>query len=84
MESITIFNESPYPLQFHTADRRYHHTDSLITETNDLIYLDSDVAVTIKNDEAGRVYVKRPHTISGYTVKYALTYKATGESDTIL
>jgi hypothetical protein len=49
-----------------------------------LIYLDSDIAVTIKNDEAGRVYVKRPHTISGYTVKYAVTYKVTGdENDSI-
>ena len=83
-DSITIFNEAPYPLQFHTADRRNHHSDGLITETNDLIYLDSDIAVTIKNDEAGRVYVKRPHTISGYTVKYAVTYKVTGdENDSI-
>ena len=78
-ESITIINEAPYPLQFHTADRRFTHTDGLITETEDLIYLDSDMSVNIKNDEAGRLYVKRPHTISGYTVKYFITYKNRGD-----
>jgi hypothetical protein len=78
-ESITIINEAPYPLQFHTADRRFTHTDALITETEDLIYLDSDMSVNIKNDEAGRLYVKRPHTISGYTVKYFITYKNRGD-----
>ena len=51
----------------------------LITETEDLIYLDSDMSVNIKNDEAGRLYVKRPHTISGYTVKYFITYKNRGD-----
>tara|TARA_Y100001937_G_scaffold66289_1_gene90711 strand:- start:1152 stop:2132 length:981 start_codon:yes stop_codon:yes gene_type:complete len=78
-ESITIVNEAPYPLQFHTADRRFTHSDGLITETEDLIYLDSDMSVNIKNDEAGRLYVKRPHTISGYTVKYFITYKNRGD-----
>ena len=78
-ESITIINEAPYPLQFHTADRRFTHTDGLITETEDLIYLDSDMSVNIKNDEAGRIYVKRPHTISGYTIKYFITYKNRGD-----
>lgn len=83
VESVTIFNESPYPLQFHTSERKYESSDPTITETQDLIYLDSDTAVKINNDEAGRIFVKRPHTISGYTVKYAITYKSTGLEDVI-
>ena len=84
-ESITIFNESPYPLQFHTADRRHDpYTEPVISETEDLIYLDSDMAVNIKNDEAGRLYVKRPHTLSGYNVKYAVTYKVTGGNSDVI
>ena len=41
------------------------------------------MGVKIDNDEAGRVFIKRPHTISGYTVKYSIVYKVTGDNDVI-
>ena len=82
-ESITIHNNSTYPIQFHTADRRLNKSEPVSPQNKDILYLDSDMAVRIPNDEAGRVFVKRPHTISGFTVTYAITYKETGISDTI-
>ena len=83
MDHIVIFNESSYPMQFHTADRRLNKSEPVSPENEDLIYLDTDMAVRIDNDEAGRVFIKRPHTVSGYTVKYSIVYKVTGYDDII-
>lgn len=83
VDHITLYNESPYPIHFHTADRREDKNDPVSPKNKDLLILDSDMAVKIENDECGRIFVKRPHTISGYTIKYAITYKKTGEYDTI-
>ena len=83
VDHIIIYNESPYPLQFHTSERRLDKLEPVSPETNDIIYLDSDMAVKIDGDEAGRIYIKRPHTISGYTIKYSIIYKETGLYDTI-
>lgn len=71
-ESVVIFNESPYPIQFHTIDKSY---DPDLEEENNLIYLYPDGAVQINTDEAKNIYIKRPHTISGYTIKYSINYK---------
>jgi hypothetical protein len=81
VDHVVIYNESPYPIQFHTAERRKNNTEPVSPKTDDLIYLDTDMAVKIDSDEAGRVFVKRPHTISGYTVKYSIVYKETGFYD---
>ena len=48
------------------------------------MYLNPDTSVRIDSDEARKIYVKRPHTISGYTMKYTITYKQTGTSDVII
>ena len=81
VESVVIHNESSYPIQFHTSERRLDNSEPVSPKTEDLIYLDIDMAVKIENDEAGRIYVKRPHTISGFSIKYAVTYKETGLYD---
>ena len=81
VESVIIHNESSYPIQFHTSERRHNKSEPVSPKTEDLIYLDVDMAVKIENDEAGRIYVKRPHTISGFSIKYAVTYKETGLYD---
>ena len=78
VDHVTLFNRSPYPLQFHTADRRFLNSEPVSPETDDILYLDPDFGVKINNDEAGRIFVKRPHTISGYTLTYSITYKVTG------
>ncbi len=83
MDHIVIFNESSYPIQFHTADRRLNKNEPVSPKNEDLIFIDSDMGVRIDNDEAGRVFIKRPHTISGYTVKYSIVYKVTGYNDVI-
>ena len=83
VDHVVIYNESSYPLQFHTADRRLDKSEPVSPKNDDLIYLDTDIAVKIDNDEAGRIFVKRPHTISGYTVKYSVVYKETGVYDVI-
>ena len=83
VDHIVIYNESSYPIQFHTADRRLDKSEPVSSKNDDLIYLDTDIAVKIDNDEAGRIFVKRPHTISGYTVKYSVVYKETGAYDVI-
>ena len=83
VDHVVIYNESSYPLQFHTADRRLDKSEPVSPKNDDLIYLDTDIAVKIDNDEAGRIFVKRPHTISGYTVKYSVVYKETGLYDVI-
>jgi hypothetical protein len=73
-ESVTIYNDSPYPIQFHTLDKNYTFGEE------NIIYLYGDTSVTLSSDEIRRVYVKRPHTISGFNVKYSITYKETGVS----
>jgi hypothetical protein len=73
-ESVTIYNDSPYPIQFHTLDKNYTFGEE------NIIYLYGDTSVTLTSDEAARIYVKRPHTISGFNVKYSITYKETGAS----
>lgn len=83
VDSVTIFNNSPYPIQFHTSERRFNKEDPVSPSNKDLIYLNSDMGVSIKNDEAGRIFVKRPHTISGFTLTYSITYKETGVFDII-
>ena len=80
-ESVLIFNESPYPIQFHTIDETYDINKTDDPENNNIMYLYPDTSVQINSDEAKKVFVKRPHTISGYTVKYTVTYKETGASD---
>jgi hypothetical protein len=80
-ESIVIFNESPYPIQFHTIDKTYDEDKIDDPENNNILYLNADTSVKIESDEARRIYIKRPHTISGFTVKYNIVYKETGESD---
>ena len=82
-ESVLIFNESPYPIQFHTIDETYDIKKTDDPENNNIMYLYPDTSVQINSDEAKKVFVKRPHTISGYTVKYTVTYKETGISDVI-
>ena len=83
-ESVLLFNESPYPIQFHTIDESYDPTKTEDPENNNIMYLNPDTSVRIDSDEARKIYVKRPHTISGYTMKYTITYKQTGTSDVIL
>jgi len=80
-DSVVIFNESPYPIQFHTIDKTYDLDKIDDPENNNIMYLNADTAVTISSDEARRIYIKRPHTISGYTIKYNVIYRETGESD---
>lgn len=82
-ESVLIFNESPYPLQFHTIDETYDINRTDDPENNNIMYLYPDTSVRIDSDEAKKVFVKRPHTISGYMVKYTVTYKETGITDVI-
>ena len=82
-ESVLIFNESPYPIQFHTMDSSFDVNKTDDPENNNIMYLYPDTSVQINTDEARKVYVKRPHTISGYTVKYTITYKETGITDII-
>jgi len=84
MDHVVIYNESSIPIQFHTADRRLNKLEPVSPKTEDIIYLDTDMAVKIDNDEAGRIFIKRPHTISGYTVKYSIVYKSTGDNDVIV
>jgi hypothetical protein len=81
VNEVQIYNESPYALQFHTIDKTFDENKTYDQENNNLLYLFPDTAVRINNDEAKRIFVKRPHTISGYTAKYSLTYKVTGLSD---
>ena len=83
-ESVLLFNESPYPIQFHTIDESYDPNRTEDPENNNIMYLNPDTSVRIDSDEARKIYVKRPHTISGYTMKYTITYKQTGTSDVIL
>ena len=78
VDHVTIFNRSPYPLQFHTENRRFDLNQPVNPDTDDVLFIDPDFAVKIKNDEAGRVFVKRPHTISGYTIDYSITYRVPG------
>jgi hypothetical protein len=82
-ESVLIFNESSYPIQFHTIDKTFDPTKTDDPENNNIMYLYPDTSVQINSDEARKIYVKRPHTISGYTVKYNITYKETGITDII-
>jgi hypothetical protein len=80
-DSITIFNDSPYPIQFHTIDKTYEDELAGNKENDGILYLYSDSSVTLSMDEARRIYIKRPHTISGFDITYNITYKETGESD---
>ena len=80
VDHLTLFNRSPYPLQFHTADEvRTSLNQPVSPKTDDILFLDSDFAVKIKNDEAGRIFIKRPHTLSGYNIDYSITYKVRGD-----
>ena len=83
VDHVILYNESPYPIQFHTAERRLNKSEPVSPITEDIIFLDSDMAVKINADEAGSIFVKRPHTISGYTVKYSIVYKETGSYDNL-
>ena len=66
VDNVTIQNTSPYPIQFHT-------------ENKEIMMLNPDISVKIKNDEADKIFVKRPHTISGFSVPYSITYRVTGQ-----
>jgi hypothetical protein len=65
VDHVTIQNTSPYPIQFHT-------------ENKSIMMLHPDISVKIENDEADKIYIKRPHTISGFSVPYSITYRVTG------
>ena len=80
-DSVTIFNDTPYPFQFHTIDKTYDDKFLTSKENNSIMYLYSDTSVSMSIDEARRIYVKRPHTISGFDIKYNITYRETGASD---
>jgi hypothetical protein len=82
VDSVQIYNETPYPIQFHTIDSTFDASKAFTPENDNILYLFSNTAVRLNSDEAQKIFVKRPHTISGYTVKYAVTYKATGLKDT--
>lgn len=82
VEHILIFNDSPYPIQFHTLDKTYDLDRVDDPTNNNIIYLHSNTSVKIESDEARRIYVKRPHTISGFSVKYNLVYRETGNVNT--
>jgi len=81
VDNIMIFNDSPYPLQFHTLDKTYDLDRVDDPTNNNIIYLHSDTSVRIESDEASRIYVKRPHTISGFMVRYNIIYRETGNSN---
>ena len=81
LDEVQIYNESSYALQFHTIDKTFDENQTYDQENNNILYLFPSTAVTISSDEAKRIFVKRPHTISGYTAKYSLTYKVTGLND---
>jgi hypothetical protein len=83
VDNIQLYNESPYPIQFHTIDSTFDASKAFTPENDNLLYLFSDTAVKLNSDEAQKIFVKRPHTISGYTIKYSITYKSTGISDII-
>ena len=83
VDNITLLNESPYPIQFHTIDETYDPNKTTDPENNNILFLNGDTSVKINSDEASRIFVKRPHTISGFIMKYTLTYKETGLVDTI-
>jgi hypothetical protein len=82
-ESVLIYNESTYPIQFHTMDAAFDESEINDPENNNIMYLYPSTTVNINTDEARKIYVKRPHTISGYNVKYTITYKQTGITDII-
>tara|TARA_Y100000022_G_C13232473_1_gene368113 strand:+ start:384 stop:1271 length:888 start_codon:yes stop_codon:yes gene_type:complete len=82
VDNITLLNESPYPIQFHTIDETYDSNKTTDPENNNILFLNSDTSVKINSDEASRIFIKRPHTISGFMMKYTLTYKETGLVDT--
>lgn len=83
LDSVLLFNESPYPIQFHTIDEYFDENKLQDPENTNLMYLYSDASVRINSDEAKKIFIKLPHCISGYTAKYTLTYKSTGASDII-
>jgi hypothetical protein len=69
VESVTIFNESNYPMYFHCGDYMNKETDP------HPIKLNAEMGVRLSHNEASEIYVKRPFTISGFNIKYAVTYK---------
>ena len=69
VESVTIFNESNYPMYFHCGDYMNKETEP------HPIKLNAEMGVRLSHNEASEIYVKRPFTISGFNIKYAVTYK---------
>jgi hypothetical protein len=74
-QSILLINESSYPIKFHTIDEDFkkHQLDD--PENTNLITLYGGSSVEIDSDEAQKIYIKRPHTISGFMMKYTITYR---------
>ena len=70
VESVLLINESNYPIQFHTINQ----DESDMHDIN-LLTLYGGSSVRIESDEAEKIYIKRPHTISGFTIKYTISYK---------
>lgn len=83
LDSVLLFNETTYPIQFHTIDEYFDESKLNDEENTNIMYLYSDASVRISSDEAKKIFIKLPHCISGYTAKYTLTYKSTGYSDII-
>ena len=69
VESVTIFNESNYPMYFHCGDYMNKETEP------HPIKLNAEMGVRLSHNEASEIYIKRPFTISGFNIKYAVTYK---------
>ena len=80
---LQVFNTTRNFLKI-VAKVYYDPTKTEDPENNNIMYLNPDTSVRIDSDEARKIYVKRPHTISGFTMKYTITYKQTGTSDVIL
>lgn len=74
-KNILLINESTYPIKFHTIDLNFNQDQLDDPENTNLITLYGGSSVEIDSDEAQKIYIKRPHTISGFMMKYTITYK---------
>jgi hypothetical protein len=80
-ENVTLINNSIYPIQVHSIPD--HLTWQKDSDKLEPFFLMDNQGVSIKNDEASKIFVKRPHVISGYDISYSITYKSTGIHDAI-
>lgn len=71
LESVTIYNESNYPLLFFSS-----HSGEDISKNDDMFSIQAENAVKLMADKKQNIFIKRPYTISGFNLKYAITYKS--------